>query len=123
MFDKIESILAFAITALGFLGMAAGFVTSFLKNAKNKKLAAFAQKTNDIIELTKGKIIEVEKLFDQANRALKASGVKTGTIKKENVLNFIESQCVAKDIAFNKEYWSDQIESLIEIMNIKKVVV
>ena len=122
MFETVQSILTFCVAAATIISMASAFVIAFLKNVESKKLAAAARKTNEIAELAKARIMEVEHLYSRANDALKAYGVKTGEIKKEGVMWYLESKCVEKHIKFDPAYWSDQIESLIKIMNIKKAI-
>lgn len=120
MFGYSEEILSAAIGGLAFLSALTGFIVSFVKNSKNKKLTKVAETTNEIAELATEKVAEVEKLFSQAANVLKAVGVKTGEIKKDSVMMFIESQCAEKNIKFDCEYWSVRVEKLVNVLNATK---
>ncbi len=120
MFETIEEILSVAAAASAAISMLIGFIVTTIKSIKNKKNAKSAETTNDINKSAMEKVIEIEKIFSQASHVLKATGIKTGEIKKENVLNFIRSQCAERGIEFDSDYWSAQIESFISIMNVSK---
>ena len=120
MFETVQAVLTFCVAVATAVSTGSAFVVAFLKNMKNKRLAAIAKKTNEISELAKARIMDVENLYSQANDALKASGIKTGELKKENVMCYLEGRCADKGVKFDPAYWSEQIESLIKIMNIKK---
>ena len=47
---------------------------------------------------------------------LKVMGITTGAIKKENVMNFIESKCNERNINFDSEYWSATVEKIVSLM-------
>ena len=63
---------------------------------------------------------EIENLYSQASNMLKVMGITTGAIKKENVMNFIESKCNERNINFDSEYWSATVEKIVSLMNIGK---
>lgn len=120
MFETIEEILSVATGSVAFISALIGFIISYVKGEKNKKLAQTAEKTIEISELATDKVVEIEKLYSQAATVLKAVGVSTGAIKKENVMNYIESKCVEKGVAFDSEYWSEKVEKLVEVLNTNK---
>ena len=120
MFGNLESILSVALGLLTALSAITGWIVSHIKNGKNKKLAKAAEAANEITELAAEKVAEVEKMFLQAANVLKAVGVKTGEIKKESVMMFIERQCAEKNIEFNFEYWSKRVEKLVSVLNANK---
>ena len=99
------------------LSAVTGLIVSLLKNCKNKKIAETVEKINGITELAVQKVIDVEKLFSQAASVLKAVGIKTGEIKKESVMTYLEGCCMEQKIAFDSDYWSEKIEKLVEVLN------
>ena len=42
---------------------------------------------------------------------------KTGEIKKESVMAYIQSRCAEKNIKFGAGCWSDRVEKLVNILN------
>ena len=117
MFETIEQILSVALGGFALLSAVTGLIVSLLKNCKNKKIAGTAEKINGITELAVQKVIEVEKLFSQASSVLKAVGIKTGEIKKESVMTYLEGCCMEQKIAFDSDYWAEKSEKLVEVLN------
>lgn len=120
MVETIEEIISIVVGGLALLSALTGFIFSAVKNCKNKKIAKAAQTANEITELAAKKVAEVEKLFSQASNVLKAVGVKTGEIKKESVMTFIQGSCVEKGISFDSDYWSEKVEKLVDVLNTNK---
>ena len=102
MFETIEQILSVTLGGFALLSAVTGLIVSLLKNCKNKKIAGTAEKINGIAELAVQKVIDVEKLFSQASSVLKAVGIKTGEIKKESVMTYLEGCCMEQKIAFDQ---------------------
>ena len=120
MFETIEQIVSIAACIAAALSAVAGFIASLAKSFKNKKLARIAEATNEIAELTMQKVVETEKLFSKSSQILKATGVDTGEIKKEQVMNYIQLECVEKGLAFDSVKWSERVENLIKVLNANK---
>lgn len=120
MFETIEEIIGIAVGGIALLSAITGFLISLVKCFKSKRLAETANKMNEINVLVTEKVVEIEKLFSEAAHVLKSMGISVGGIKKENVMNYIEFQCTEKGITFDKEYWSNEIERLIKVMNANK---
>ena len=120
MFETMEEVISLAACGITALSAIGGLIASLAKGLKNKRLAAKAEAISDIAALAKEKIVETEKTFSKASQVLKATGVDTGEIKKSNVMDYIESRCIEKGVEFDESYWSNQIESLIEVMNANK---
>ena len=120
MFETVEQIVSIAACVAAALSAAAGFIASLAKSFKNKKLARIAEATNDIADLAMEKVVETEKLFSKSAQILKATGVDTGEIKKEQVMNYIQLKCVEKGLKFDSAKWSEQGENLIKVMNANK---
>ena len=120
MFENLEEIISIVLTSVAAVSALIGFIVSSVKNLKNKELAKRAEITNEVADLAKEKVIEIEKMYGQASQMLKAMGFSTGEIKKENVINYIKSQCSDKGIKFDSEYWSEQVEGFIRVMNVNK---
>ena len=118
--DQIELIASAIAAGVVFLSTVIGFIISLIKAVKNAGRAKFETATNEIENLTISKVIDIEKLYSQVSKILHSAGLKTGEIKKENVMNYIETQCNEKKIDFNREYWSNQIEELVKVMNVNK---
>ncbi len=120
MFDTVEQIVSIVACGAAALSAIAGFIASLAKSFKNKKLARIAEATNEIADLAMEKVVETEKLFSKSAQILKATGVDTGEIKKEQVMSYIELKCVEKGIDFDAEKWSARVENLIKVMNANK---
>ncbi len=120
MFETVEQIVSIAACIVAALSAVAGFIASLAKCFKNKKLARIAEATNEIAELTMQKVVETEKLFSKSSQILKATGVDTGEIKKEQVMNYIQLKCVEKGLAFDSVKWSERVENLIKVLNANK---
>ena len=120
MFETVEQIVSIAACIAAALSAVAGFIASLAKSFKNKKLARIAEATNEIAELTMQKVVETEKLFSKSAQIRKATGVDTGEIKKEQVMNYIQLKCVEKGLAFDSVKWSERVENLIKVLNANK---
>lgn len=120
MFETVEQIVSIAACIAAALSAVVGFIASLAKSFKNKKLARIAEATNEIAELTMQKVVETEKLFSKSAQILKATGVDTGEIKKEQVMNYIQLKCVEKGLKFDSVKWSERVEDLIKVMNTNK---
>lgn len=118
--ETLDLIVSIIVVSITFISTVAGFIISLIKAIKNRRRANDAQVTNEIENLAIDKITTIEKIYSQASIVLKSMGLKTGKIKKENVMNYIESQCADKGIKFDNEYWSERIEDLVKIMNVNK---
>ena len=120
MFNIIEEVISIIVGSILLITTFIGFIVSVIKSFRNKKLASTVQKTNDITDLAIDKVAEIENLYSQASNMLKVMGITTGEIKKENVMNFIESKCNERNINFDSEYWSATVEKIVSLMNIGK---
>lgn len=120
MFETIEGILSVAIGGCALLSAITGFIVSLVKNCKNKKLVRVAETVDEIVGLATEKVVEIEQTYSKAAAVLKASGVSTGELKKENVMSYVESQCLEKGVAFDAQYWSERIERIVSVMNATK---
>lgn len=120
MFETVEQIVSIVMCGAAALSAIAGFIASLAKSFKNKKLARIAEATNEVADLVMEKVVETEKLFSKSSQILKASGVNTGEIKKEQVMSYIEVKCAEKGIKFDSDKWSEQVENLIKVMNANK---
>lgn len=118
--DMIEIIISAAMAGVAFLSALLGFIISLIKAIKNGRRADGVQATMDIEDLAIDKITNVEKIYSQASKIMKNMGVKTGEIKKDNVMNYIESKCAEKGIKFDREYWSNQVEELVQLINVNR---
>lgn len=45
------------------------------------------------------------------------SNIKTGTLKKDNVLSKIRGLCEDKGIKYNEDYWSKFVDSAVKLIN------
>lgn len=69
----------------------------------------------ELRELARNAIYEKEKLFKNAS----LNGTKTGVFKLDSVLSTIESACLRVNVAFDKEYWTNYVNT--EVANMKGV--
>ncbi len=120
MFDTVEQIISIAACAAAVVSAIAGLLASLAKSIKNKKLARIAEATNEIASLAMDKVVETEKLFAKSSQILKATGVNTGEIKKEQVMSYIQTKCAEKKVDFDADKWSEQVDNLIKVMNANK---
>lgn len=118
--ETLELLIGAVVVAITLISSVVGFIISLAKSIKNARRADNAEATNEIENMAIDKIAEVEKLYFQASQILKSVGIKTGEIKKENVMNFIETQCVEKGMKFDEAYWSEQVENIVNVMNVNK---
>lgn len=114
--NNIENIIYITIVIISLLG----FIISVIKAIKNSKNLSLLETISEIENLAITKISEIEKLYSRASNVLNSIGVKTGDIKKENVMSYIKTICSKNKIEFDEEYWSVQIEKLVSLMNTNK---
>ncbi len=120
MFNMIEQLIGIIACGAAALSAIAGLIASLAKSVKSKKLARIAQATNEIAELVMEKVVETEQAFSKSSQILKATGVDTGEMKKEQVMNYIQTMCAERKVRFDADKWSEQVDGLIKVMNANK---
>lgn len=103
--DLLEQIASAVATGVVLISTLIGLIIGIIKSAKTARCANIEKAMQEIENLTISKVIDIEKMYSQASRILHSAGIKTGEIKKENVMNYIEAQCNEKKIDFDRDYW------------------
>lgn len=71
---------------------------------------------NDISNSVGQLVTEAEEQYKDFDKVLKAqTGTGCGTLKKDKVLSQIQALCTEKGIEYDKEYWSNQVEEIVQI--------
>lgn len=108
---------------MGVILLVALAITVFnaIKSIKARKTAGetinfdviFAEITNAAL----GFISDAEKAYEQIKGN---SDIKTGILKKDNVLSKIREICEDKGMTYDKNYWSEFIDIAVNLINVKK---
>lgn len=69
----------------------------------------------DIKSLAQNFIVEAESLYKDIDAIVKREGKTCGAVKKDSVMTKIQDACLTKGIAFDKEYWSKEVDDLVTI--------
>jgi len=99
MFEKIETIVAIVVAGLSIISA----LWAFFKNLKGKKLA-------DVKNLVKNIVKNAESMY----------GATKGEQKLSHSLKLVEELCKDRGLSFDSEYWTQEIESLVAILNHNK---
>lgn len=85
-----------------------------IKAAKSAKTEAEKQEAlNDLKQLAQGFIVEAENLYKDIDAIVKEKGKTCGAVKKDSVMTKIQDACLMKGIAFDKDFWSAEIDDLV----------
>lgn len=115
---NLNDILQIIYIVVGFLTGAIPAIIGFVKAAKNKKAAKNAEEKalaeKDMITQANGFISNAETFYKSLDTLLKKQGESAGPYKKESVMNQLQAYASEKGITFDKEYWSEKVDSLVK---------
>lgn len=68
---------------------------------------------NDLKALALNFVVEAESLYKDIDAIVKQSGKTCGAVKKDSVMTKIQDACLTKGVAFDKEFWSKEVDDLV----------
>lgn len=87
-----------------------------IKTKNHAKTASEKEKAKtDIQKQIYGLICNAEILFKGVDNVLRQQGQTAGELKKENVMTKLQAYALDHGYEFNAEYWSNQIDELVEV--------
>ncbi len=116
MIEVIETVIGICIGCLTVISLVAGIIVKLFKNSKNKKLAETAKMAEEIGKFAEAAINEIENI-DIKTQSNQVQHIKTGMQKKLEVMEAIEEFCKQKGILFDRKYWSEKVDKIVEQMN------
>ena len=117
---QIKDILTIVITLASFFltVLIPTFIVMInrIKAVKAAKTEAERQAAlADIKSLAQNFIVEAESLYKDIDAIVKQNGKSCGAVKKDSVMTKIQDACLTKGIAFDKEFWSKEVDDLVTI--------
>lgn len=89
-------------------------VVRFIRKKKNGESVTLDSVFWDVVEQGMALVGETETIYKTLTGA---TGIKTGPLKLDSVLNKVRDLCVEKDIPFDKEKWTKFIEEAVKLLN------
>lgn len=80
-----------------------------------KAEAARQAAINDMLGQANVFIDQMEELYRGIDDVVKAQGNTTGVLKKEGAMTKLQAYAIEKGYAFDTEYWSKQIDSIVKL--------
>lgn len=68
---------------------------------------------NELKALALNFVVEAESLYKDIDAIVKQSGKTCGAVKKDSVMTKIQDACLTKGVAFDKEFWSKEVDDLV----------
>ncbi len=118
MIQIIETVLGICIGCLTVVSLVAGIIVKLFRNSKNKKLEETAKMAEEISKFAEAAINEIENI-DIRTQSNQVHHIKTGMRKKLEAMEAIEEYCKHKGIMFDREFWSEEVDKIVEQMNLK----
>lgn len=85
-----------------------------IKAVKAAKTEAERQAAIDEIKtLAQNFVVEAESLYKDIDAIVKQNGKTCGAVKKDSVMTKIQDACLTKRIAFDKGFWSAEVDNLV----------
>lgn len=93
-------------------------IIALVKNIKAKKEAKTEAERkaieNDMLNQVNGLIASAEATFKSLDQSLKNNGQKgCGALKKDTVMNKLQTYALQKGVSFDADYWSKKIDELV----------
>lgn len=116
----IQDILTLISVLLGFVTttLIPTFIVMInrIKAVKAARTEAERQAAIDEIKtLALNFVVEAENLYKEIDAIVKQKGQTCGAIKKNSVMTNIQSECISRGIAFDKEFWSKEVDDLVAV--------
>ena len=109
--------LDIVLAVAGFLISAIPLTIALVSAHRARKMAktdAEVEKSKaDMKEYAMVLMIGAEKLYSNVNNILKQTGDTAGELKKDSVMSKLQSYAFEKGYNFDKEYWSQEIDTTI----------
>lgn len=102
----VVGLYAFITTAIA--------VVRFIRKKKNGEPVTIDSLFWDVVGQGMALVGETETIYKALTGA---TGVKTGPLKLDSVLNKVRDLCVEKNIPFDKEKWTKFIEEAVKLLN------
>lgn len=124
----VETIVKIIFLVASFvITTAVPFIISLVNaNKKRKEAKTEAEKQaaiNEMTEAAKVFIVQAEQLYKEYDALMKANGSTGGLVKKDSVMSKLQAYALEKGYTFDAEYWSNKIDSIVELtrkVNAKK---
>lgn len=124
----VETIVKIIFLVASFvITTAVPFIISLVNaNKKRKEAKTEAEKQaaiNEMTEAAKVFIVQAEQLYKEYDALMKANGSTGGLVKKDSVMSKLQAYAHEKGYTFDAEYWSNKIDSIVELtrkVNAKK---
>ena len=89
-------------------------VVRFIRKKKNGESVTLDSVFWDVVEQGMALVGETETIYKALTGA---TGIKTGPLKLDSVLNKVRDLCAEKGIPFDKEKWTKFIEEAVKLLN------
>ena len=89
-------------------------VVRFIRKKKNGEPVTLDSVFWDVVEQGMALVGETETIYKALTGA---TGIKTGPLKLDSVLNKVRDLCMEKDVPFDKEKWTKFIEEAVKLLN------
>lgn len=107
-------LLAICVVGLYAIVTTAIAVVRFIRKKKNGEPVTIDSLFWDVVGQGMALVGETETIYKALTGA---TGVKTGPLKLDSVLNKVRDLCVEKNIPFDKEKWTKFIEEAVKLLN------
>ena len=107
-------LLAICVVGLYAIITTAIAVVRFIRKKKNGEPVTIDSLFWDVVGQGMALVGETETIYKALTGA---TGVKTGPLKLDSVLNKVRDLCVEKNIPFDKEKWTRFIEEAVKLLN------
>ena len=126
---QITEIISTAAAAVGFLVTVLSIILSVLKLRDARKQikeakteeekaaakAAIAQANADLSDKATQLVDDAERLWKTYDSTLKASGLKSGPLKKDSVMNKLQAYAIEKNYTFDSTVWSEKVDNIVKL--------
>ena len=115
--DIKEILYIVVVCIVGLYAMiatAVAIVRKILQKKKNGENITLESVFWDVVEQGMTLVGETETIYKALTGA---TGIKTGPLKFDSVLNKVRDICIEKQIPFDKERWTKFIEKAVDLLN------
>lgn len=119
MWDKLFTIASAVAAIVGAIVALVPTLIALFKSVKNRvnaKNEAEAEKArNDMREHLDALVVEIEDTYKDVNNILKQNGKSAGALKKQAVLTSLQQYAYDKGYLFDRDFWSEKIEEVVQL--------
>ena len=109
----LKDILTLVITIASFLLTC--LIPTVIVMIQKIKEARKTKNYGEIAELAQQFVVEAENLYKDIDGIVKGQGKSCGALKKDSVMTKIMDACISRKTKFDKEFWSDAVDKLVEV--------